>query len=490
MDFLIYSNYIEDLIRQGSGRLARRELQRARKTKVPRPHVRRLAELARRAALPDLALRLLNPIVRPSAKHVVQASTEEQAEYAAALIRAGAPQEGLEILNRLPADRLPSIYLFQSFSLIGQWRYAEVIPLLKRYLASAELTPYQRLVGLINLVPAYLFEEKTDEAEGMLEELREQTQAKGLGLLRGNALELSAQWAIEKKQWGRANRYLDEALTTLVAAGTLDVLFVRKWRAIAEVLRAPSAGRKRVLHDVRREAFSLSHWETVRECDFYGAIAFRDERLATHLYFGTPHEPYRARVLKEIGRLRIPDSYAWDLPGVGPSSRRPRTLDRASILTEGQTLHRLLAALTKDFYRPQRIASLHADLFPREFFNPLSSPTRVHQLVRRLRRWMLDDKTTLTVKEMEGSYSLAATSPCRLVVTRDGTFSRERSWDDRLRAKSRAREFSASQAARWIESSERTASRYLLEATRQGRLVRVGKSSATRYRFSEAVDEE
>lgn len=483
---------IDALIRAGSANAARRKLGGLARRKVPRPDALPLASLARRANLPGLALRLLNPIVRPSAKHVARASEAEAAEYAASLVRVGAVAEALEILKSIDGARHPEALLFESFALMTQWDYAATIPLLTRYLASPGLDAYAKLVGKVNLAAALVQERRHAPARACLEELRLETREPGLSLLHANSLELSAQQAVGERRWREAEHYLRDADQALRDSGSLDELFVRKWMAILALLRDGDAAAKSLIARVRDEALARRHWETVRECDFHSAIVAHDDRLAVHLYFGTPFESYRRRIVAERGgKLDLPDRYPWALGDATPGMKR---VDLDHLLGEaipgdeplkvGQAMHRLLATLASDFYRPRRIATLHAELYPREYFNPLSSPNRVHRVVHRLKRWLRRGRSPLVVVEENGMYRLHGMRPCRLVVPRGRTNARSEHLLSRLAERATARPFSVGEAKAWLGVSERSAQRLLLGAVRDGALVREGAAAATRYRFA------
>ncbi|MCB0384157.1 MAG: hypothetical protein KDD43_02095, partial [Bdellovibrionales bacterium] len=77
-------------MRSGKGHKVRQALRTLNLSRVPRSQAPIVANLAHRLNLPDLALRLLNPIVRPKDHLDKQATPRECAEYAVALIRLGA----------------------------------------------------------------------------------------------------------------------------------------------------------------------------------------------------------------------------------------------------------------------------------------------------------------------------------------------------------------------------------------------------------------
>jgi hypothetical protein len=443
-----------------------------------------------------MALRVLNPIVRPSARKQGNPTGEEKAEYAASLTRAGAVSEALTILETIDPTAVPTALLYESFALVTQWRYTETIPLLERYLASKGLSDYQRLVGQVNLAAAMVAERRHEDARPMLDALAEETRRLGLSLLHGNSLELSAQNAILAKRWRDAEAFLGRAEAALAKSGGLDELFVRKWRAVLSLLRDGGAIAVAALEYVRGEALARRHWETTRECDLFLAIGCRDEKLALALYFGTPYPAYRARIQVELGgRLQLPETYEWDLadPRWGQPSVQHRKTTQIDLLVRagdkgngfkaGQLLHRLLLFLSRDFYRPARVASIHAEVYPDEYFNPVSSPTRVHQIVKRLKQSLERAAVPIAIVEDQGTYRLRATTPCRLLLPGIAPKSRADALLDRLKARAGDREFSATEAAAWLSLSPRTTLRLLTAAVSSGACRRTGAASAVRYRF-------
>src|SRR5579883_1568320 len=92
---------IHRLIMKGQGGQARAELIRRVARRVPRRSAARWARLACRASLPELGVRLLHPIVRPTPSASSCSAIEEHAEYANCLIRYGAVEEGMRMLEEL-----------------------------------------------------------------------------------------------------------------------------------------------------------------------------------------------------------------------------------------------------------------------------------------------------------------------------------------------------------------------------------------------------
>lgn len=483
---------LDEEIRQGRGRLVRKELTRLQKAKVPREATLAIGRLARRANLPDYALRLLSPVVRASRKSPVVATDEEKTEYAANLIKIGATDEALDLVKGVRAEKCPEALLIHSFGLFTQWNYETAIPLLSRYLSSAALTDYQQLVGKVNLAAALVYERHHDAASCVLDEVLAITEKQGLRLLQGNALELAAQNAIFQRHWSRTETYLDRSQDLVQESEGPEEFFIRKWRAVLALSREQgSRASLKELEAVREEARRERKWESVRDCDRYAAIVTQETPRLFHLYFGTRHAAFRERVLKDFGiAVDLPRVYSWV---VGPRGKSRLKIDlltgtisrEQATLKSGQVLHRLLVALASDFYQPIRIASIHASLYPNQYYNPYSSPLRVHQAIRRLRRWLEKARIPLEVEEIGGQYrisssvSLAVEVPLSLRMEEPSDLKLEQ-----IRDRWPNDSFSSVEVGKMFRHSQRSVTRLLRRAVEGGDLVRVGGGCASRYRFS------
>lgn len=231
------------------------------------------------------------------------------------------------------------------------------------------------------------------------------------------------------------------------------------------------------------------HWDTVRDCDRFRALATRDERLFLHLYFGTPHESFRAGLVRDFGEsVEIPRSYPWELQGGGRAIDlvTGRAESSAPILKTGQVVHRVLTTLASDFYRPFRLATLFGRLYRGEFFNPTSSPLKVHQAMNRFKKWAKDAQFPIVVEEDSGLYRLAASAPCTLRVSgelREVSDAKKGSLVQLRAFIGPESEFSAQLAAETLGVSASTALRILERALAEGELERFGSGNKVRYRF-------
>lgn len=483
---------IDQLIREGNVKTAAQLLKKLRRDKIRRTDLVNAASLARRANLAPLAIRLLNPIVRPSRKAPAQATEKEKAEYAVALIKIGAVEEALGILKTLNGSQNPEVHLYTAFGFVAEWDYENSIPSLQDYLKASGLTDYQKLIARVNLAAALVHERRSEEASHLLDELLIETESSGRHLLHGNLLELSAQNSILSDQWERAREYLRRSEAILKNTGTVYAFFVRKWKAILEVKK--TGGHREALsklQDIREEAAQLSHWETMRDCDLFEAIARDDRDLFLRLYFGTPFEAYRKKIVVEMSEPeKMPTEYCY-LLGQGERGRFVFDLETGENtrnrmrLKVGQVLHRLLATLCSDFYRPFSLTRLHSSVYAGEYFNPVTSPHRIHHALKCLRAWFKRSHLPFVIEEKAAHYRLVSREACTIRIPLSGLARDKGTFDlSRLRNAFPGETFSAHEAARALGISWRSTIRVLNKGLSDESLARVGAGSITRYRFA------
>ncbi len=475
---------IDDLIKRGRTAKAKEGLRRFCKGRVKREHRLAAAALARRMEMPDLGIALLHPLVRPLGKRVQsEATPQEIAEYAADLSRLGAPREALELLTSKPVVGLPEAGLYQAFALVSLWEYGATIPLLERFLEVPNADPYQRLVAQANLAAAFLFVSRFGEADKVLTSLESKARETNFHLLLGHALKLRAQWAISIGDSSAAERALSLAEKQSAEWAKWDELLLKKWRAVLALKKEP---KKAILEleQVQTLAEKASHWETVRDCAGYLAVATQDEARLWRVFFGTPFAPFREKLLVDFGyRGAPPTSYL--LPG---GKEKATTLDLTGAMDLGADLvpedarFRLLRALASDFFRPFRGATLFQLIHPEELYNPLTSPPRVRMLVMRLRRSLTKKRFRAGIEHLDDGYRLSPRCPLRVDLAPNAE-TRSVGLVERASTTFGEDDFGLKEAAKVLDVSDRTLGRALTDAMHEGRLQRAGKGRATRYRF-------
>lgn len=471
---------IEQHLKSGRLGLAIEGIKTVSQHRLKRTDRLKLANLARRVGQPGLALRLLNNFVRETK----DASSLEICEYAIALIRAGYYSEGKELLNSIDTQKFGEALLYVAFANVYQWNYEQAQIHLENYL-KLDLTEYERLVAEVNLAASMIM---THQPKGktisLLSRILVSTENQKAVRLRANALELKAQALVLSDDHVQALKCLKEAESIVDMNVDYDGLFIKKWRALLELKKKPSSAqaRNQVLA-VRNVAYKVGHWETARDCDLYLGLWHRNRSVLTHLYFGTPYEAYKKRILNQAEKnFTLPSSYLWRLSSKG----KPNLyfdLDSGCdqngkvVLDSRRQSVRLLTALCSDFYRPMRIADLAVRLFPGEYFNPHSTNDRVHQALRRLRLDLQEVRLPLTVEESKG-FRLRANSDFG-ILTHTQAISQD--LDLRIQKAFGESPFNISQVEDLLGWPRRTLQAKLAEKVEAGEVKKTGKGPSTQY---------
>jgi tetratricopeptide (TPR) repeat protein len=484
---------IETSLRQARIGEARAALEKIPNYEIPRDLLAKIAELHRRAGLTNDALRLLNKTVLTEVKGINPASAKEQAEYAMALVKAGALHEARSLLHRIDARKEPLALLYTALSYFPEWDYEKSLELLESFLKIKEIDEYHRLIGEVNLTAAYVSLEKWSRAKELLAVSLEHAEKVSHHLLRANLLELSAQVFLADREFVNAEKSLKESAEILKNAGLFDELYVKKWMALLACYRDPSKKNLNNLQEVRTLALEQQHWESVRDIDFHRAFLTQDKELYHYLFHGTPHEAYRQRLKKKFKGFGAVQKTFERVLGEG-SAAVVLNLRETSINKEvrvpqiGNLQLRLLQALASDFYRPQRISSLAGLLFAEEHYNPHTMPNRIHQVVKRLREWIETHNLDLEVEVSDAGFGLKSSKGIILKTGVEGseeTVSPQVLYQiQQLRAAGLIGEFSSKEAANALGCSLSTATRVLNNATKAGIISRVNASAHIKYRFS------
>jgi len=413
---------IEKLLISGENSRASHLLKSTNIRTIERADLGFFCSLCRRLGYPQTSIKLLNPIVRATGKKQNKPSAEEISEYAAALTYIGATEEASQLLLTVNAQDYPQSMLFQAFSLFAMWDYGSSLKPLTQFINTQTISEYQKTIGQVNLAAALVYERKCVEASKLISSLLDKTKRENQLLLHGNLWEIAAQNELFQRNWGSAKACLKSSKDILSKHLSTGHLYVDKWQIILCAMENKSSHSRNQLKGFKLLARQQSQWEVVRDCDRYEAIIFEDQDLLNQVCIGTPYPKFIETTLKLFGPgYLLPNVFHRHL--LDGSKARELDLLQGKIvgsklaLKTGLALHRLMLSLNSDFYRPLRIAVLHHHIFPNEFYNPLTSPKRVHEKIRLLRRWFVKAKVPLKITQEHRFYSLKASQPMRIKIT-------------------------------------------------------------------------
>lgn len=473
-----------------------RELLGAQKPKdIPRQWAAQFADVAWRANDFLFALKSLQSLVYPDNPFLTPASLREKVIYGSSLASLGATHEAIRVLSEINGDEEPAVFFHLASAMIYDWDYESAIPYLQKYIGAKGVTPYRRLVGKVNWAAALIHLQNWPQATQLLEVIQRECEANGYQLLLGNCLELRAQIEIFQGRYGDARPLLRTALTHLKAQAGHYSMYVEKWLAVCGCLQAKMDAEKdhelKALAEVRRQAVALKHWNTIRECDLFTAIALNNHDLLKKVIMGTPSELYRQRARKLFGSQIISKGTFHLRLGPGPErSECARQFDPYQRTSTGDALFSkpllftLFQALTIDFYQPQTLGMLFQRIYPSEKFNPFTSPARVLQLLRRLNQWFETNELPLRVDFTKSEFQLTSTEGINVVIVRGDERTAKNARFSEVKEHFRDAKFTVTELCEKLQISKATAERLLRTALRDGVIRKERKSRGVTYRFA------
>ncbi len=384
-------------------------------------------------------------------------------------------------LKKVDPAKNPESLLFRAFNFITQWDYTQAAIYLRRYVALPDLSDYQRSTGEANLVAALNYlrsPDARDVLEGLLARVRKTSYRRLLGylLLRKGELEVGA------RQWPAAFSALTEALK-ISEEDSMDHFLVRKWSTIVSLYSDP-ARHSLTLYELiglHAQAKVRREWETVRSMDFHRSVATKDETLARLVYFGTPHSTFRERLADSFPHLSTETEYVWSHGNPTQIVSLDEGLSGPSLQRE-QLGHRLITALSQDFYRPVKMAEIFSSLYPEEQFNVETSPVRIRKAVERARAGLKASKLGCHIRLIRGMYSLDLPASLGIRIRLDRKRGAE---TDRLAPLFASRPLlSLREIQTGLNLSPSRAARRVRKWCREGKLETAGGGRGARYRLN------
>lgn len=481
---------LDNLTKQGQRLQVLKELTRilrnypAQPLKALRPG---LARIANRNHAYVLALRILHPIIRADRDNTLEASAEALNIYATSLMWIGALEEAQNTLHRIKGST--DALLTEAFIYFAQWDYQKSIPLLLKYVNSGSISLYQKLVGQINLLAAFIAIGKLKEAKAVFAPLVSELKANpNYKLLYGNCLELRAQIEILEGQFEQALKFLNESQACLADQPGRYLLYVNKWRALAQLGLTPDdASALQNLIKVKAEATALKNWETIRDCDFHLARLQKDQNMLQRILLGTPYEGYHSRVQSLFGISLAVSKKLEYCPGLVTEIPTRCGLDLNNITDNSfltSTSWPLLQTITKDIYRPPRMGVVFSALYPKEFFDPFTSPQRVRNSLFRFNEWSENHNCDFRIQIEGGDFQLKGPSQVSVICTqRDRPLE---SWQAALKVfktRNDSRSFTSQDLACILGITQRSALNILQKAISSKKIQKMGQGKNSRYIF-------
>ncbi len=487
-----FLDQLDDLIRKGSAIEARQLFKHINPSKIPRQRLAKFAQIARRLQCFHWGLRLLSPVIKNSRMNLIQTTNAENLEYGILLSKVGISKEANNIFNQISGEEHPEVYLYQAMTYFTQWDYYSALPLLEKYIAHPQVNDYRQSVGQVNLAAALIFEDQLEPALNILEQLEKDCRQRKDNLLLGNVFELKTQIFFKQRDWKRAKKIVSCGLELVSESHAISHLYLQKWSALID-----SYQKNRLIKEifqVRQIAKNLCQWEVCRDLDFHSACINKDTQILNFVFFGTPHERYRQSMLNYTPiQWCPPEEWLVSFNNFSSSSHFDAFLiesqNNLQDLMIGGNLHKLLMILLRDFYVPLNSISAFSFLFPDNYFDPLSSLNRVHQLIDRLKKWLDQTKAGFSIENQANGYQLKSHSENSFKVYKHPPTLEEfeiRLWF--VRKKMNKTIFSVADVQKTIKQSYGTAYSLVTWAVENNHLVKTGSGRNTRYQFSDNIN--
>ena len=301
----------------------------------------------------------------------------------------------------------------------------------------------------------------------------------GYRRLETNALHIRAQIFARDGDLVASNGDLMRAKESAGELSTPDLRLIERQLSFNEATRLMSL---KPLNKIAKAFLRERSFENLREADFQSlSIRFR-EALFNRLFWGTPLAAYRRRLRSAFPDAKPSSPFVW-----GPSQAPVLNLASGFIdgkprgLTKQNT--RLLRALISDLYVPPSLGSLFESTFPDLPFDSVSSADRLHQAIRRLRKWARVHGVPLEIRFQSGTYSLTPSRRLAFEIASDAdhneaTKSEQTKLIDFVRLSGPC---SASRIRAKLLMPKATLTRLIAKALATGHLIVEGRSRATRY---------
>lgn len=406
---------IEQFLRMGERGNARTQLDQIlnSKVKISRNKLVKFCELLRRAGKSDESIKYLHKYVRRKSKNFKKPTVQEIEEYAGALINLKLLEEAQGLLKEAVPFRSPKTFFFLGLAAVNEWNYEAGEKYFEEFLSFQSNSQYDYYIGIVNLVACQIF--LVDSIHGKIEKILDkievylkETKELNFKILHANLLELKTQLIVRVSNTKLPKNILLAAREIINDSKSKENLFIEKWNLLSIKPHSTDYKKKELdlwikkILELRNKANEIGHIETVRDIDFY--LGNYDENVLERVYFGTPYETFRNRIIKEYPNFTIQDSF-WHEIGSGMKVKEFDYLQYKE-LTKSSKILKTLQALTSDFYRLQNKYSLFGLIFPGEFFNSEVSFNKVYVTITRTRNWLKRKHIPLQILEKNGEYYL------------------------------------------------------------------------------------
>ncbi len=473
----------ERAIQEGDGPSLKSKLTRLNSAKVPGSLRLPLSNICRRIGLVKTGIRILSP--RISMKKLgteLDTTDAELLEYAVQLQRIGANANSHQVLDMIDSNRSPKVYLHKALGYFHTWDHLKAIPLLKEYLKT-EMTNYELLIARLNLALCFCILGDYDESAKLAQLCAEETLQTNKLRLHANCLELLTQIHILKGDLKSARNYHKGAIKILTSNQTFDGFYVRKWQAFFESIETSNLG---PLDKFQKEAQSCSYWEAYRDAELFKLLVQFDDNRFHRLYIGSPYQGYRDRITRCLNGQRPNQDYYYS------GNSKGQVIDlyacnwqEDDFFPMGKNTHQLIETLSRDLFRPHRIEELFSLLYPNEFYDLDTSPTRVYKAISRANSQIEEKQIPISIVQNNGFYSLSLDDGvCLKLHLQAPRVDGHEAYINKMKYSNQFDDlFSSSEMSRWLKIKSSMTRDILHYGVQHSKIEKIGSGPGTYYKL-------
>ena len=473
-------NQIDQLIRQGKQQRAWQILNEIRLVDIARDDLVTFSDFGVRIKRPKYSLAVLSRQMKKHLEKITEARPLEIIAYTKALIKMGLFLEAERWLRKIDQEHQLEVHNLKGRLFLSQWNYRKSTFHMKKYLQGLLPNSYGALVASLNLGAGLIYLKKYDEAIDLLSHTESVAKHQGHRIIAVNTNELLGQAHILSGRQAKGKAYIEASMVLLGKEKNVYHFYGRKWHCLADFLEKGDKETFLVIKNkLRQEALAAEYWEDVRDLDRRHAYLLQDHQVALKLFFGTYYESYKKDIHREcLQGIEIPNHYLWQIQ---EDSSGPLT-DMSETLKTLEKPRLLFDALTTDHYRPLATGHLFSVLYPDEFFDPFSSPSRLYRNIRRLRKKM-PDGITIAVNQ-NGAFIKALKPMAFDLKIKERLQSNEEHRFQELRCEMKRRWFTTDEVCNLFAMSPRSSQRLIKKISERYKVERAGRGKSQRYRFA------
>jgi len=387
----------ETAVREGRGQSVSREIKKLVAKKIPNIYRREIAALLRRIGDYSLALKVIYPkIYNVDNQFQENSSPTDVADYSLLLLRIGANNEALLKLMQLDPNKALQRNIYIAYCYFSVRNYEAALPYLLEYIELSGLSEYNRIIGRVNLLSALVetnrIQEAIDLSGELIAELNENVHRRLLANcyeLRGQALKLNDDFDQAKDSLLESLRLLKQDSERYQYTALLNLSH----------LQAKKEGSEKPLLEFIDKAKKSKKFELLRQADYFRLEFINDQDLFCRLYYGTPYNAFKHKLLKAYPQYKSSLEKQWFFgkDGVLVNVKEGK-FNSKQVLKVGSVCHQTFQALFYDLYRPRPLSVIHELISDGDPFIPVHTPNRIKQIVYRLNKELASEGVKIQVK--------------------------------------------------------------------------------------------